>query len=85
MALVVTASSASHALGKRSDQEIQRLAPFVGLPPSTPRGLAFVGGLNRLRTIVELRSEYYALSNAFKTYFSIYLKPREGRYFEELH
>ncbi|UCF47817.1 MAG: hypothetical protein JSU89_11680 [Myxococcales bacterium] len=25
--------------------------------------------------------EYYALSNAFKTYFSIYLKPREGRYF----
>ncbi|MBW2158537.1 MAG: MCE family protein [Deltaproteobacteria bacterium] len=41
----------------------------------------FVGGMNRLRTIVELRSEYYALSNAFKTYFSIYLKPREGRYF----
>ncbi len=41
----------------------------------------FVGGLNRLRTIVELRSEWYALSNAFKTYFSIYLKPREGRYF----
>ncbi|UCH28349.1 MAG: MCE family protein, partial [Myxococcales bacterium] len=28
-----------------------------------------------------LRSEWYALSNAFKTYFSIYLKPREGRYF----
>lgn len=42
---------------------------------------SFVGGLNRLRTIVELRSEYYALSNAFKTYFSVYLKPREGRYF----
>ena len=42
---------------------------------------SFVGGLNRLRTIVELRSEYYALTNAFKTYFSIYLKPREGRYF----
>ncbi|MCZ6807446.1 MAG: MlaD family protein [Deltaproteobacteria bacterium] len=41
----------------------------------------FIGGLNRLRTIVELRSEYYALSSAFKTYFSIYLKPREGRYF----
>lgn len=41
----------------------------------------FVGGLNRLRTIVELKSEYYALSSAFKTYFSIYLKPREGRYF----
>jgi phospholipid/cholesterol/gamma-HCH transport system substrate-binding protein len=41
----------------------------------------FVGGLNRLRTIVELRSEYYTLGNAFKTYFSIYLKPREGRYF----
>lgn len=42
---------------------------------------SFVGGLNRLRTIVELRSEYYALSSAFKTYFSLYLKPREGRYF----
>ncbi|MFZ1863575.1 MAG: MlaD family protein [Polyangiales bacterium] len=42
---------------------------------------SFVGGLARLRTIVELRSEYYALANAFKTYFSIYLKPREGRYF----
>jgi phospholipid/cholesterol/gamma-HCH transport system substrate-binding protein len=41
----------------------------------------FIGGLNRLRTIVELKSEYYALSSAFKTYFSIYLKPREGRYF----
>lgn len=41
----------------------------------------FVGGLNRLRTIVELKSEYYALSSAFKTYFSLYLKPREGRYF----
>jgi phospholipid/cholesterol/gamma-HCH transport system substrate-binding protein len=42
---------------------------------------SFVGGLNRLQTIVELRSEYYALANAFKTYFSVYLKPREGRYF----
>jgi len=42
---------------------------------------SFVGGLARLRTIVELRSEWYALSNAFKTFFSIYLKPREGRYF----
>ena len=42
---------------------------------------SFVGGLARLRTIVELRSEYYALSNAFKTYFSVYLQPREGRYF----
>ena len=41
----------------------------------------FVGGLNRLQTIVGLRTEYYALANAFKTYFSIYLKPREGRYF----
>ena len=42
---------------------------------------SFVGGLNRLRTIVELRSEYNVLSSAFKTYFSLYLKPREGRYF----
>jgi phospholipid/cholesterol/gamma-HCH transport system substrate-binding protein len=40
-----------------------------------------VGGIARLRTIVELRSEYNILANTFKTYFSLRLEPREGRYF----
>lgn len=40
-----------------------------------------VGGLARLQTIVELRSEYSFLANTFKTYFSVRLAPREGRYF----
>ena len=40
-----------------------------------------VGPLARLRTIVELRSEYNFLANAFKTYFSVRLMPRENRYF----
>jgi phospholipid/cholesterol/gamma-HCH transport system substrate-binding protein len=40
-----------------------------------------VGGIARLRTIVELRSEYNFLANTFKTYFSLRLEPREGRYF----
>ncbi len=40
-----------------------------------------VGGLARLQTIVELRSEYNLLANSFKTYFSLRLAPREGRYF----
>lgn len=40
-----------------------------------------VGGIGRLRTIVELRSEYNFLANSFKTYFSLRLQPREGRYF----
>lgn len=40
-----------------------------------------LGGLVRLRTIMELRSEYNFLANTFKNYFSIRLQPREGRYF----
>lgn len=40
-----------------------------------------VGGLARLQTIVELRSEYNFIANTFKTYFSLRLAPREGRYF----
>src|SRR5262249_27276119 len=39
------------------------------------------GTFSRLRTIVELRSEYNILSRGFKTYFSVRLEPREGRYF----
>lgn len=40
-----------------------------------------VGGIGRLRTILELRSEYNFLADTFKTYFSLELEPREGRYF----
>ncbi len=40
-----------------------------------------VGAFTRLRTIVQLRSEYNFLSNTFKNYFSFELFPREGRYF----
>ena len=40
-----------------------------------------IGGIGRLQTIVELRSEYNLLANTFKTYFSLRLQPREGRYF----
>lgn len=41
----------------------------------------FIGGFGRLRTIVGLRTEYYVLANAFKTYFSLRLQPRENRYY----
>lgn len=40
-----------------------------------------VGGIGRLRTIIELRSEYNFLASTFKTYFTLRLQPREGRYF----
>jgi phospholipid/cholesterol/gamma-HCH transport system substrate-binding protein len=40
-----------------------------------------VGGLARLQTIVELRSEYNFLANSFKSYVSIRLQPREDRYY----
>lgn len=40
-----------------------------------------VGAFTRLRTVVQLRSEYNFLSNTFKNYFSFQLFPREGRYF----
>lgn len=41
----------------------------------------FVGGITRLRTLVQLRSEYNFLANTFKNYFSVRIMPREGRYF----
>lgn len=40
-----------------------------------------VGGLARLQTIVELRSEYNFLANSFKPYVSLRLQPREDRYY----
>ncbi len=48
----------------------------------TAEGISdFVGGITRLRTVMELRSEYNFLSNAFKNYFTFRILPREGRYF----
>ncbi|MCA9574594.1 MAG: MlaD family protein [Polyangiales bacterium] len=40
-----------------------------------------IGGIGRLQTILEIRSEYNMLANTFKTYFSLRLQPRESRYF----
>ena len=40
-----------------------------------------IGGLARLQTVVELRSEYNMLANTFKSYVSVRLGMREGRYF----
>ncbi|MCX7807636.1 MAG: MlaD family protein [Deltaproteobacteria bacterium] len=49
---------------------------------SSAEGLADVlGGISRLRTIVELRSEYNFLANTFKNYFTFRILPREGRAF----
>jgi len=42
---------------------------------------SLVGGISRLQTILELRSEYNLIANTFKTYFTLRLQPREGRYF----
>jgi phospholipid/cholesterol/gamma-HCH transport system substrate-binding protein len=48
----------------------------------TVEGVAdVVGGIFRLRTIMELRSEYNFLANTFKNYFSVRIQPREGRYY----
>jgi phospholipid/cholesterol/gamma-HCH transport system substrate-binding protein len=40
-----------------------------------------VGGISRLQTIVELRSEYNFLANTFKNYVSLRIQPREDRYY----
>ncbi len=39
-----------------------------------------VGGISRLQTIVQLRSEYLFLSNAFKNYLEVRIAPGEDRY-----
>ncbi len=41
----------------------------------------FVGGVTRLQTIVNLRSEYNMLANTFKSYFELRLQPREDKYY----
>lgn len=41
----------------------------------------FVGGISRLQTIVELRSEYQFLSGGMKSYLKVRLQPREDKYY----
>ncbi|MFW5876955.1 MAG: MlaD family protein [Myxococcota bacterium] len=41
----------------------------------------FIGGITRLQTVVELRSEYNVIANSFKSYVSLRLQPREDRYY----
>lgn len=41
-----------------------------------------IGRVSRLRTIVELRSEYHANSNQLKNVFGLRLQPEEGKYYQ---
>ncbi len=41
----------------------------------------FVGGLNRLRTVVSLRSDYNMLASSVKSYVEVRLQPREDKYY----
>ncbi len=41
----------------------------------------FVGGVSRLQTIVQLRSEYNFLASSFKNYVELRLQPREDSYY----
>ena len=41
----------------------------------------FVGGLGRLQTIVQLRSDYQFLASTFKSYVQLRLQPREDKYY----
>ncbi len=41
----------------------------------------FVGGLNRLQTIVGLRTDYQFLSGTVKSYLELRLQPREDKYY----
>jgi phospholipid/cholesterol/gamma-HCH transport system substrate-binding protein len=41
----------------------------------------FVGGLSRLQTIVQLRSDYQFLASSVKSYVQLRLQPREDKYY----
>ena len=41
----------------------------------------FVGGIGRLQTIVELRSDYQFLASTVKSYLKLRLQPREDKYY----
>ncbi len=42
----------------------------------------FIGRISRLRTIVELRSEYHANAGQLKNVFGLRLQPMEGKYYQ---
>jgi phospholipid/cholesterol/gamma-HCH transport system substrate-binding protein len=42
----------------------------------------YVGGLQRLQTIVGLRTDYNFLANTIKTYVNLRLQPREDKYYD---
>lgn len=42
---------------------------------------SFVGGINRLQTIVALRTDYQFLSSSVKSYLELRLQPREDKYY----
>ncbi len=52
--------------------EVQGVAETVG---------EFVGGLNRLQTIVNLRADYQFLASTVKSYVEVRLQPREDKYY----
>lgn len=52
--------------------EVQGVAEGVG---------DLIGGIQRLQTIVGLRSEYNILANTFKSYVELRLQPREDKYY----
>lgn len=41
----------------------------------------FVGGLNRINTIVSLRTDYQFLASTVKTYVAVRIQPREDKYY----
>lgn len=57
---------------ERLINEVEGIAEGVG---------DFVGGIGRLRTIVNLRSDYQFLSGTIKSYVEIRLQPREDKYY----
>ncbi len=52
--------------------EVEGVAETVG---------EFVGGLNRLQTIVSLRTDYQFLASTVKSYVELRLQPREDKYY----
>ncbi len=57
---------------ERLINEVEGIAEGIG---------EFVGGLNRLRTVVSLRSDYNMLASSVKSYVEVRLQPREDKYY----
>lgn len=52
--------------------EVEGIAEGVG---------QFVDGINRIRTVVSLRSDYHFLTNTVKSFVEVRLQPREDKYY----